>query len=150
MVPRCFDQHPFRVCVAASTTRQAHTAKEATVPAQLPHTKSQNLVQCFQVCVLDYLVSTKSAHKIGCWHHQRAAVGAWASRPCRARPLPRIIRPAVPPRAGRFGFVEMRTPELASSAMALDKVELCGRNINVGRPKGYVEPPAVGRGFRGT
>ena len=45
--------------------------------------------------------------------------------------------------AGRFGFVEMRTEELASSAMALDKVELCGRNINVGRPKGYVEPPHV-------
>jgi splicing factor U2AF subunit len=44
---------------------------------------------------------------------------------------------------GRFGFVEMRTEELASSAMALDKVELCGRNINVGRPKGYVEPPQV-------
>lgn len=45
--------------------------------------------------------------------------------------------------AGRFGFVEMRTEELATSAMALDKVELCGRNINVGRPKGYVEPPQV-------
>lgn len=27
--------------------------------------------------------------------------------------------------------------------MALDKVELCGRNINVGRPKGYIEPPQV-------
>jgi splicing factor U2AF subunit len=46
-------------------------------------------------------------------------------------------------RAGRFGFVEMRTEELATSGMALDKVELCGRNINVGRPKGYVEPPQV-------
>lgn len=45
--------------------------------------------------------------------------------------------------SGRFGFVEMRTEELATSAMALDKVELCGRNINVGRPKGYVEPPQV-------
>lgn len=45
--------------------------------------------------------------------------------------------------AGRFGFVEMRTEELATSAMALDKVELCGRNINVGRPKGYIEPPQV-------
>ena len=37
--------------------------------------------------------------------------------------------------AGRFGFVELRTDELASSATALDKVELCGRHINVGRPK---------------
>jgi hypothetical protein len=35
----------------------------------------------------------------------------------------------------------MRTEELATSAMALDKVELCNRQINVGRPKGYVEPP---------
>ena len=42
--------------------------------------------------------------------------------------------------AGRFGFVEMRTEELATAAMQLDKVELCGRPINVGRPKGYVEP----------
>ena len=47
-------------------------------------------------------------------------------------------------RPGRFGFVEMRTEELASSAMAMDKVDLCGRAINVGRPKGYVEPPQVG------
>ena len=35
----------------------------------------------------------------------------------------------------------MRSEELATSGMALDKVELCGRHINVGRPKGYVEPP---------
>jgi splicing factor U2AF 65 kDa subunit len=35
----------------------------------------------------------------------------------------------------------MRTEELATSAMQLDKVELCNRCINVGRPKGYVEPP---------
>ena len=34
----------------------------------------------------------------------------------------------------------MRTEELATAAMQLDKVELCGRPINVGRPKGYVEP----------
>ena len=35
----------------------------------------------------------------------------------------------------------MRSEELASSAMQLDKVDVCGRQINVGRPKGYVEPP---------
>lgn len=35
----------------------------------------------------------------------------------------------------------MRSEELASSAMQLDKVDVCGRPINVGRPKGYVEPP---------
>lgn len=44
--------------------------------------------------------------------------------------------------SGRFGFVEMRTEELATAAMQLDKVELCGRHVNVGRPKGYVEPPS--------
>lgn len=43
--------------------------------------------------------------------------------------------------SGRFAFVEFRTPELATAAMMLDKVELCGRAMNVGRPKGYVEPP---------
>lgn len=43
--------------------------------------------------------------------------------------------------SGRFGFVELRTEELATASMALDKVDLCGRHINVGRPKGYVEPP---------
>ena len=31
--------------------------------------------------------------------------------------------------------MELRTDELATSATALDKVELCGRHINVGRPK---------------
>ena len=40
---------------------------------------------------------------------------------------------------GKFGFVELRTEELATAALHLDKVELCGRHINVGRPKGYVE-----------
>ena len=49
------------------------------------------------------------------------------------------------PSAGRFGFVELRTEELAQAAMQLDKVELCGRSINVGRPKGYVEPPPGAR-----
>ncbi|EIE26777.1 hypothetical protein COCSUDRAFT_64653 [Coccomyxa subellipsoidea C-169] len=53
---------------------------------------------------------------------------------------PPVINVGMDP-SGRFGFVEMRTEELATSGMALDKVELCGRNINVGRPKGYVEPP---------
>ena len=43
--------------------------------------------------------------------------------------------------SGRFGFVELRTEELATEAMKLDKVNLNGREINVGRPKGYIEPP---------
>lgn len=46
----------------------------------------------------------------------------------------------------KYSFVEMRTPELATSAIALDKVELCGRSLNVGRPSGYVAPPGGGGG----
>eukprot|EP00884_Botryococcus_braunii_P021068 jgi/Botrbrau1/7645/Bobra.0159s0089.4 len=53
---------------------------------------------------------------------------------------PPVVNAQLDP-SGRFGFVEMRTEELATSAMALDKVDLCNRQINVGRPKGYVEPP---------
>eukprot|EP00656_Telonema_subtile_P008669 TRINITY_DN14047_c0_g1_i2.p1 TRINITY_DN14047_c0_g1~~TRINITY_DN14047_c0_g1_i2.p1 ORF type:complete len:222 (-),score=56.89 TRINITY_DN14047_c0_g1_i2:131-796(-) len=40
----------------------------------------------------------------------------------------------------KYSFVEFRTPELATTAMSLDKVELCGRSIHVGRPSGYVPP----------
>jgi len=43
---------------------------------------------------------------------------------------------------GKFGFIEMRTEALATAALHLDKVELCGRRINVGRPRGYVDPNA--------
>lgn len=42
------------------------------------------------------------------------------------------------PSAGRFAFVELRTEELATTAMSLDKTELLGRPMNIGRPKGYV------------
>lgn len=42
----------------------------------------------------------------------------------------------------KYSFVEMRTEHLATSAIALDKVELCGRSLNVGRPSGYV--PSAG------
>jgi splicing factor U2AF subunit len=45
---------------------------------------------------------------------------------------------------GKFAFVELRTDELASAALMLDKVELCGRAINVGRPKGYIDPSLRG------
>lgn len=41
--------------------------------------------------------------------------------------------------------MELRTEELGFSAMQLDKVELCGRAINVGRPKGYIDPPPGAR-----
>jgi splicing factor U2AF subunit len=41
---------------------------------------------------------------------------------------------------GKFGFVQLASEDLATAALALDKVVLCGRALNVGRPKGYVEP----------
>lgn len=47
--------------------------------------------------------------------------------------------------SGRFGFVELRTEELSAEAMKLDRVNLGGREINVGRPKGYIEPPPGSR-----
>ena len=40
----------------------------------------------------------------------------------------------------KYSFVEMRTPELATAGLTLDKMELCGRALNVGRPSGYVAP----------
>lgn len=47
---------------------------------------------------------------------------------------------------GKFAFVELRTEDLASAAMFLDKFELFGRSLNVGRPRGYVPPPMPGMG----
>jgi splicing factor U2AF subunit len=44
---------------------------------------------------------------------------------------------------GRFAFLEMRSEALAAAALSLDKMDLCGRSINVGRPKGYVDPGAA-------
>lgn len=44
---------------------------------------------------------------------------------------------------GRFAFVEFRTRELANEALKMDKlVEIHGRHLHIGRPKGYVEPTA--------
>jgi len=45
----------------------------------------------------------------------------------------------------KYGFIELRTSELATAGLALDKVQLCGRSLNVGRPSGYVpgEPESV-------
>lgn len=44
--------------------------------------------------------------------------------------------------SGKFAFVEFRTEEMATAALKLDRLELCGRHINVGRPKGYQEAVA--------
>ena len=42
---------------------------------------------------------------------------------------------------GKFAFVEFRDEQLATVALTLfDKMEVCGRNLNVGRPRGFVEP----------
>jgi splicing factor U2AF subunit len=41
----------------------------------------------------------------------------------------------------KFGFIEFRTEELATCAINLDKMDVAGRQMNIGRPKGYVEPP---------
>ncbi len=43
---------------------------------------------------------------------------------------------------GRFCFVEMRTLELAGHMVTLDKMEVCGRPLKIGRPKGYEEEAA--------
>lgn len=41
---------------------------------------------------------------------------------------------------GRFAFIELRDAQLANQAMLMDKiVEIYGRHIHVGRPKGYIE-----------
>lgn len=48
--------------------------------------------------------------------------------------------PPRPTHAGRYAFVELRTEDLATHAMLLDKTELAGRPMNIGRPKGYIPP----------
>jgi len=40
--------------------------------------------------------------------------------------------------SGKFAFIEFRTEDLATAALKLDRLEICGRPINAGRPKGYV------------
>merc|ERR1712046_111168 len=51
--------------------------------------------------------------------------------------------------SGKFAFIEFRTEEMAAMAMALDKVELVGRQISIGRPRGYVDPVS-GQPFSGN
>lgn len=41
---------------------------------------------------------------------------------------------------GKYAFVELATEEFAAAAMQLDKLDLCGRSLNVARPSGYVDP----------
>ena len=51
---------------------------------------------------------------------------------------PPVIRVNIDP-TRKFGFVEFRSAFLAHAATTLDKTEVGGRAINIGRPKGYVE-----------
>lgn len=45
---------------------------------------------------------------------------------------------------GRYAFVELRTPDMASAALQLSgQVQLLGQSISVGRPSGYVDPSAA-------
>jgi hypothetical protein len=41
---------------------------------------------------------------------------------------------------GKYAFVELATEQFATAAMQLDKLDLCGRALNVARPSGYVDP----------
>lgn len=42
---------------------------------------------------------------------------------------------------GKFAFVEFTSEMMAVTALQLDKVELAGRSLNVGRPAGFIPPP---------
>jgi hypothetical protein len=44
---------------------------------------------------------------------------------------------------GRYSFVEMRTPEMATEALKISGLNLLGMPISCGRPSGYVDPAAV-------
>lgn len=45
---------------------------------------------------------------------------------------------------GRYAFVELRSPEMATAALQLSgQVQLLGQPISVGRPSGYVDPSAA-------
>ena len=57
---------------------------------------------------------------------------------------------------GKFAFVEFRDETICTIALTLfDKMEVCGRALNVGRPRGYVDPTqplggVFGGGLLGT
>eukprot|EP00227_Mantoniella_beaufortii_P014480 CAMPEP_0197576146 /NCGR_PEP_ID=MMETSP1326-20131121/1271_1 /TAXON_ID=1155430 /ORGANISM="Genus nov. species nov., Strain RCC2288" /LENGTH=364 /DNA_ID=CAMNT_0043139007 /DNA_START=510 /DNA_END=1604 /DNA_ORIENTATION=- len=40
----------------------------------------------------------------------------------------------------KYAFVELQTEEMASAAIQLNGMELCGRQLNIARPSGYVNP----------
>jgi len=44
---------------------------------------------------------------------------------------------------GRYAFVEMRTPEMATEALKISGLNLLGTTMSCGRPSGYVDPAIV-------
>ena len=51
---------------------------------------------------------------------------------------------------GKFAFVEFRDEPICTLALTLfDKMEVCGRALNVGRPRGYVDPTGAVPGVPG-
>ena len=44
---------------------------------------------------------------------------------------------------GTYAFVEFRDELMAVTALQLDKIELAGRALNVGRPAGYAPAPGM-------
>lgn len=45
---------------------------------------------------------------------------------------------------GKFAFVEFRDEAICTLALTLfDKMEVCGRALNVGRPRGYIDPNGI-------
>lgn len=47
---------------------------------------------------------------------------------------------------GRYGFVELRTPEYASAALELNgQINLMNQALTIGRPASYVDPNKVRR-----
>ena len=44
---------------------------------------------------------------------------------------------------GRYAFVELRSPEMATEALKIGGLQLLGQAISVGRPSGYVDPTLV-------
>ncbi|KAG1672585.1 hypothetical protein FOA52_010686 [Chlamydomonas sp. UWO 241] len=52
---------------------------------------------------------------------------------------PPVIECKVDMTTGRFAFLEIRTEQLAANLLELDKMEVAGRSLKIGRPKGYEE-----------
>jgi len=44
---------------------------------------------------------------------------------------------------GKYAFVELRTDEMATAAMGLNKLEVMGRELHIARPSGWVDPETV-------